>query len=336
VAARDGIAMGRRVAFMGSPDFAVAALRALIASDVEVVGVVTQPDRPAGRGRSLRPPPVKVAALAHDLEVHQPRKIRRGRLAVWLQEREVDLAVVAAYGRLLPDDVLAAPTYGCVNLHASLLPRWRGASPIHRAIAAGDSETGVSLMRVVKELDAGPVMATIEVPISDVDTSATLHDKLAEAGAVLLRRHLNELLAGQLAEVPQDHEVATFAPPLDKMEGAVDWRLPARRIHAHIRAMTPWPGAWTRWQDSDERWKIFADDAQVMPGAGEAGTLLRLEGAGAVIACGHDALKVAILQRPGKRRMGAADALRGARREPGQRLECIAARSAEAAAGDGS
>ncbi len=313
--------MGQRVAFMGSPDFAVAALRALVHSDVELVGVVTQPDRPAGRGRAMRPPPVKLYALEQGLEVHQPRRVRGGRLAGWLTEREVDLAVIAAYGRLLPDDVLAAPRLGCVNLHASLLPRWRGASPIHRAIAAGDAVTGVSLMRIVQELDAGPVMAASEVVIEDDDTASSVHDKLAEAGAELLRRHLDDLFAKRLVEVPQDEHGVTFAPPLERSEGALDWRLPASVLHAHVRAMTPWPGAWTRWADASERWKVFAEGLDVVAAAGEAGTLLQVDTAGAVIACGEGALRIAILQRPGKRRMGAADALRGAHRGPGDRFD---------------
>jgi len=305
---------------MGSPDFAVAALRVLVDAEVDLVGVVTQPDRPAGRGRALRPPPVKEFALACGLEVHQPRRVRGGRLASWLRDRGVELAVVAAYGRLLPDDVLAAPELGCVNLHASLLPRWRGASPIHRAVAAGDPVTGVSLMRIVSELDAGPVMATCEVSIGDQDTAATVHDKLAVAGAMLLRTHLEDLFTGRLPEVPQDHAAATFAPPLARHAGAMDWRLPASELHAHVRGMTPWPGAWSRWIDNNERWKVFPDGLEVVAADGEPGTLLQADGAGAVIACGEGALRVATMQRPGKKAMGAADALRGARRAPGDRL----------------
>lgn len=314
--------MGRRIAFMGSPDFAVSALASLDRCDVEVVGVITQPDRPAGRGQALRPPPVKVFAEQHGLPVHQPRRIRKGRLSGWLKEREVDLAVVAAYGRLLPDDVLEAPTLGCVNLHASLLPRWRGASPIHRAIAAGDRQSGVCLMRVVAELDAGPVLARVAVTIANDDTAASLHDKLAAAGADLLGEHLDDLLAGRLRGSPQDHQAATFAPPLVRQDGRLDWRRPADGLHRHVRAMTPWPGAWTVWPGQTDRWKVFADGLQVVPDSGRPGTVLRIEQEAVIVACGVDALRIARLQRPGKRLMAAAAALRGARRLEGEQWHC--------------
>lgn len=311
--------MAPRIAFMGSPDFAVSALAALLECDVQVVGVVTQPDRPAGRGQNLQPPPVKVFAQTHGLPVHQPERVRKGRLAAWLNEHQVDLAVVAAYGRLLPDDALAAPRLGCVNLHASLLPRWRGASPIHRAIAAGDAQSGVCLMRVVKELDAGPVLARVAVDIEQDDTAATLHDKLAIAGAGLLRNQLGPLLAGRLHPVAQQPEHVTFAPPLRRDEGQVDWHRPASALHRHIRAMAPWPGAWTQRAPGGDRWKVFPDGLEVVHVAGAPGTILHIQGQAVIVACGQDALRLASLQRPGKRRMAAADALRGARLGEGER-----------------
>lgn len=303
----------RRIAFMGSPEFAVAALRALVAAGADVRLVVTQPDKPAGRGNQLKAPPVKVFAEQAGLPVIQPVKVRDGSLAQRLRDDGIDMVVVAAYGRVLGSDVLTAPRLGCVNLHASLLPRWRGASPITRAIAAGDRDSGVCLMQMEAGLDTGPELARVVVPIAEDDTTATLEVKLAEAGAQLLMRRLDDLFAGRLVPQPQDPAGVTLAPPLAKAEGRIDWHQPAAKVHAHVRAMEPWPGATTAVPQPAEIWKVFADGLQIGAHAGPPGTLAAIEGEAAWVHCGTGSLRIARLQRPDKRAMTAAEVLRGAR-----------------------
>jgi len=316
--------MGGRVVFMGSPAFAVPALAALVDEmpGVTVVGVVSQPDRPAGRGRKLRPPPVKRFAEARGLRVLQPRKVRDGALQAWIAGLEADVAVVAAYGRILPQAVLDTPRLGCVNLHASLLPRWRGASPIQRAIAAGDAAAGVCLMQMDIGLDTGAVLARVETPIGLDDTAETLSERLSTAGAGLLVEQLPALLAGQLTPTPQPELGVTFAPLLTKAEGEVRWDLPANQVHAQIRAMTTWPGAWTTLADSPgEKWKVFPPDMRWQEeDAGAPGEVMRVKGEAVTIACGRGALVISELQRPGRRRMGAGSAFRGARLGVGTQL----------------
>lgn len=308
---------GARVAFFGSPAFAVPCLTALLrAPDVEVVGVFCQPDRPAGRGQQLRAPPVKDAALAAGLPVLQPTRMRDGTVAAWLRDQAVDLAVVTAYGRILPPAILEAPRLGAVNVHASLLPRWRGASPIQRAIAAGDAETGVSLMQMNEGLDTGDELARRVTAIGPTETADELTERLAALGAALLADALPALLAGALPRVPQPAEGVTYAPLLQKAEGAIDWRQPAAEIAAQVRAMTSWPGANTLWQG--EVWKVFPDGMRVEAGEGAPGTLLAIEGEEALVATGAGALRVGCLQRPGRKRMGAGSALRGARAQVGE------------------
>lgn len=306
------------IAFLGSPPFAVESLRALLAAGADVALVVTQPDKPAGRGNQLKAPAVKEFALAHGLRVEQPWKVRDGTLAGWLQG--LDLAVVAAYGRILVPDVLAAPRLGCVNVHASLLPRWRGASPIARAIAAGDRETGVCLMQMDAGLDTGPELARAVVPIAADDTTPTLEAKLAAAGGALIAQALPDLLAGRLTPVPQPEVGVTLAPLLSKADAAIDWRLPARTVHAHIRAMTPWPTATTQVPEPAEVWKVFADELALGEPTGAPGHILALEGESAWVACGEGSLRIARLQRPDKRAMTAGEVLRGARLGVGAQL----------------
>lgn len=310
-----------RVAFFGSPEFAVPCLEALAASEgVEVVGVFSQPDRPAGRGQQLRAPPVKVAAQAHGFEILQPTKMKDGTVAAWLREHGVDLAVVTAYGRILPQAILDAPRLGCVNVHASLLPRWRGASPIQRAIAAGDAETGVCLMQMDEGLDTGAVLARSSTPIGADETADALTARLSKLGADLLATSLSALLAGALPPTPQPDEGATYAPLLRKEEGFIDWSRPASAIAAQVRAMTSWPGASA--EILGERWKIFPTGMRVASRpAGAPGTLLALDGEDAWIGTGDGAIGLAELQRPGRRRMGAGSALRGARMVVGARLD---------------
>ncbi len=306
-----------RIVFMGSPEFAVPALATLVDAmpDVTVVGVVTQPDRPAGRGRKLQPPPVKRFAVARGLNVYQPVKVRNGELRRWLADLDADVAVVAAYGRVLPQVVLDTPRLGCVNLHASLLPRWRGASPIQRAIAAGDTDAGVCLMQMDPGLDTGAELARVVTPILASDTAESLSERLAADAAKLLMRSLPALLAGSLDAQPQPDDGVTLARLLTKRDGQIDWQRSAQQVHAQIRAMTPWPGAWTTLSDApDETWKVFPTDMHCVGQDGApAGTVVAIKGEQVTIACGRDALVLHELQRPGRRRMGAGSALRGAR-----------------------
>ena len=233
-----------RAVFFGTPAIAVPALRAL-AEIAEVVGVVCQPDRPAGRGLNLQPPAVKLAALELGFEVHQPVKVKTGNLDAWLRERSPDVALVMAYGRILPPPVLAAPRRGCMNLHASLLPRWRGAAPINWAIAHGDSETGVCLMQMDEGLDTGPVFARSAIAILPEETAGELAERLASTAADLVRRELERAVHGWLEAVPQDHETATHAPPLERSDGALNFSNSTRDLVNRVRALSPRPGAHT-------------------------------------------------------------------------------------------
>jgi methionyl-tRNA formyltransferase len=232
---------------MGTPDFAVPSLQILIETQ-QVVGVVTQPDKPAGRGNQLRPSPVKLLALAANIPVYQPPSLKSEAAAAPLHDWQPDVIVVAAFGQILRPHVLDLPPHGCLNVHASLLPRWRGASPIQHALLAGDAETGVCLMRMDVGLDTGPVYVCAATPISGEDTAVTLHDRLAQLGANLLQQHLPAILSGQLPARPQDDASATYAPMIKKERGIIDWQQSSEQIDRHIRAMTPWPGAYTTWQ----------------------------------------------------------------------------------------
>ena len=233
-----------RAVFFGTPAIAVPALRAL-AEVAEIVGVVCQPDRPAGRGLNLQPPAVKVAALELGCEVHQPVKVKTGNLDEWLRERTPDVALVMAYGRILPPAVLAAPTRGCMNLHASLLPRWRGAAPINWSIIHGDRETGICLMQMDEGLDTGPVYARRVIPIGDQETAGELAERLAATSAELVREELARAVAGELAAVPQEHEAASHAAPLERADGALNFSRTARDLVNLVRGLAPRPGAHT-------------------------------------------------------------------------------------------
>ncbi len=234
-----------RIAFFGTPDFAAQSLAALLASRHDVVVVVTQPDRPRGRGQRVTASPVKALAEAYGVPVHQPTRLRDEQWLDELRAFDLDLGVVAAYGRLLPDALLAIPRLGMINVHASLLPRYRGASPIHQAVIAGDTETGVTIMRVVSELDAGPMLARVQTPIGIDETTGDVEARLARLGAELLVSVVDRLADGPVDEEPQDDAAATFAPRLEKRIGLVDWSRPAAEIHNLVRGLQPWPGAWT-------------------------------------------------------------------------------------------
>ena len=230
-----------RIVFMGTPDFAVPALEALIEIG-NVVGVVTQPDRPAGRGNRLRQPPVKVAALSAEIPVFQPKSLRKYEAAAPIRAWEPDLIVVAAFGQILKPHLLDYPRLGCVNIHASLLPRWRGAAPIQAAILHGDGETGITLMQMDEGLDTGDMLVTESIPIGPTETASGLHDRLAELGREMMRRHLSSLLAQSFEPVPQDDTHTTYAPRIQKNDGLLDWSTSIEVIDRQIRALTPWPG----------------------------------------------------------------------------------------------
>jgi len=309
-----------RSVFFGTPDFAVPIVEAT-AEVTDLVAVVTQPDKPKGRGRELTPPPVKVWAQAHGLPVFQPEKLRDGVLAAQLRKLDPDVAVVAAYGRILPTELLELPRRGCVNVHASLLPKYRGAAPIQWAIAEGETETGVSLMRMDEGLDTGDVISMMRLPIEPEDTCATLHEKLAALGAAIIRRDLVPWVEGKLDPVPQDHGKATLAKILDKEEGRIDFRMPAKRIVDRLRAFTPWPGAFTYL--GRELLKVHAAaPAQRPPGTEDAppGEVISVKPV--LVAAGEGtALELIEIQPEGKRRMAASECVAGRKIAVGMRLD---------------
>lgn len=288
-----------RVIFMGTPDFSVPALRA-IAARHDVAAVYSQPPRAAGRGQKPRPSPVHRAAETLGIPVRTPERLKSPEEQAAFAALGADVAVVVAYGLILPQPVLDAPRLGCLNIHASLLPRWRGAAPIHRAIMAGDAETGVAIMQMQAGLDTGPVLAEARTPIGPEDTTADLHDRLAEMGAALVGDVLDRL---PLPAVPQPSEGVTYAQKIDKAEARIDWALPAPQVDRQIRGLSPFPGAWCML--GGERIKLLR--SRLAAGAGAPGTVLQ----GFTIACGTGAVEVLEAQREGKRPMPAAEVLRG-------------------------
>jgi methionyl-tRNA formyltransferase len=292
---------------MGTPEFAVPTLQTLIATQ-EVVGVVTQPDKPAGRGNRLQVSPVKQAAEAAGIPVYQPKSLRREEAADPLRAWSPDAIVVAAFGQILRPHVLYLPPHGSINVHASLLPRWRGASPIHHAILAGDAETGITLMQMDEGLDTGPMYVQERLTIAPRETAATLHDRLAQLGAAMVERYLPDILSGALTPMGQDDAGMTYAPMIKKEAGQIDWTEDAQAIDRQVRAMTPWPGATTTWADQSLR--ILAATPAAGPVAGPPG-LVSETPEGVVVAGGAGGLRLLRLQLPGKRPLDVADFVRG-------------------------
>lgn len=299
-----------RILFMGTPDFAVPSLEALIQAGHTLCGVFTQPDKPKNRGMKLLPPPVKVCAQSHDIPVYQPAKLRDGSALSLLQELEPELIVVAAYGRILPDEILAAPPKGCINVHSSLLPAYRGAAPINWAILNGDRETGVTIMHMAHDLDAGDIIAQTAAPIGPDETAPELYERLARMGAELLVQVVAEIAAGTASRTPQDHGRATLAPMLSKELSPMDWNRTALQLHNQVRGLLPWPAAVTALNGS--RCKVFATTVLEERTQAEPGTILRADKAGIDLACGEGTiLRIDQLQPDGGKRMKAADYLRG-------------------------
>lgn len=304
-----------RVVFMGTPPAAVPALRELAASH-EVVGVYTQPDRPRGRGRRVLPPPVKEAALELSLPVHQPRTLRAAEAQAELGELAPEAVCVVAYGKILPAPVLELPPVGCVNAHFSLLPRWRGAAPVERAILAGDDRTGVTTIVMDEGLDTGPVLMQEPEPIRPDDTAGSVTARLAVAGAGLLVRSVEGLADGTLEPRPQPEQGATYADKVEADEGELDFARPAAELERAVRAFDPHPGAFTAF--GGRRLKVWG--ARIVPGDGPAGEVIRVPDEGPVVAAGEGALLLLRVQPEGKRPMGGDAFARGYRPAPGDRL----------------
>lgn len=302
----------KRIVFMGTPTFAVSVLERLLEEGYNIVGVVSQPDKPVGRKRELKPTPVKECAMRHHIPVLQPVKVRNEYADILALEP--DLIITAAYGQIVPSELLEAPTHGAINVHASLLPKYRGGAPIHQAILDGETHTGVTIMYMVDKLDAGDMIANVVVPIEETDTVGTLFDKLAVEGSNLLINTLPAFLEGWIEAVPQDDQEVTFAPNISREREAIDWTKTGNEIYNHIRGMNPFPTAYTLL--AGERVKLFMSEKTT--GTGKPGTIVRLEEDGFVVATGDEvAIKVIELQPSGKKRMDGATFMRGA----GQKLQ---------------
>jgi methionyl-tRNA formyltransferase len=312
-----------RIVFFGSPEFAVPTLRELHAHGHDVVAVVTQPDKPRGRGQKPGAGPVKAFGEGHGLTVLQPERVRDEAFLARVSSLDPDLGVVAAYGRILPAALLALPRFGVINVHASLLPRWRGASPIHRAVMAGDAETGVSIMRIVEALDAGGVFATARRPIGPNDTSVEIERDLAEIGAALVVPVTHALAAGTARETPQDESRVTYAPRLTRDDGVISWNAPAASIHNMVRGLHPWPHAVT----SLESARVILLRSRAGPegdraaGGAAPGEVVRIDRDGIVVAAGGESRVTLLqLQAEGRRPVSAREFAAGARLRPGARF----------------
>ncbi|MFP7296080.1 methionyl-tRNA formyltransferase [Neobacillus niacini] len=299
-----------RIVFMGTPDFSVPVLRRIIEDGYEVIAVVTQPDRPVGRKKVLTPPPVKVEALKHGIPVYQPEKIRQKEEMEKILALNPDLIITAAFGQILPKDILEAPAHGCINVHASLLPELRGGAPIHYALIEGKKTTGITIMYMVEKLDAGDILTQVEVEITEDDNVGSLHIKLSESGAELLSETLPKLLEGKLTPVPQDNEKATFAYNIKRDQERIDWSKTGEEIYNHVRGLNPWPVAFTTLDG--QTLKIWRTEKVSGVKSEVPGTILKNEPDGMTVSTGNEtAIKVKELQPAGKTKMTSEEFFRG-------------------------
>ncbi len=307
-----------RIVYMGTPDFAATVLEGICRTEHEIVGVISQPDKPKNRGMHLEPTPVKAYALSQNIPVYQPETLRDKAILPYLEEAKPDIIVVVAYGKLLPEYVLSFPKYGCINMHASLLPKYRGAAPIQWSILNGEAETGVTSMYMEKGLDTGDMILKTRVPITREDTAASLHDKLAEAAAALAVETLSAIENGTAPREAQDDAASTYAPLLTKELGDIDWQKTSREILDTVRGLFPWPGAYS--SIDGERIKIIA--AKEAEGKGAPGEVIKSRGA-LIVATGDGAIEISELQLPGKKKMTAAASLAGNPIEEGTILKKV-------------
>lgn len=309
-----------KIVFAGTPDFAARHLAALLSSEHEIIAVYTQPDRPAGRGKKLTASPVKEIALEHNIPVYQPENFKSDEAKQALVDLNADLMVVVAYGLLLPQAVLDTPKLGCINVHGSILPRWRGAAPIQRSIWAGDAETGVTIMQMDIGLDTGDMLSIATLPIDATDTSASMYEKLAELGPTALIACLSDIANGTAVPVKQDDAQANYAKKLSKEEAQIDWTMDAAAIERCVRAFNPWPMSY--FTVAEQNVKVWRSEVVEGEHGQPAGTILSADKHGIVVATGKDALRLLELQPPGKKAMGAQDILNSRREwfEPGSVL----------------
>ena len=312
--------MSMRILFMGTPDFALFSLRALVESGEEVIGVVTQPDKPKGRGYALTPPPVKVYALEQNLPVYQPKTLRGEEFAELLSELAPELIVVVAYGKILPVNVLDFPKYGCINVHGSLLPEYRGAAPMQRAIIDGKQETGITTMCMADGIDTGDMLLRRTVAIEENDNFETVHDKLGECGAEVLLDTLRALRAGALVPIRQDEALATYAAKIEKEDCLIDFDRPARQVHDQIRGLSPIPLAFTHTPDG-KLLKVIASKRCEESYDAPAGRVVALEGGKITVACKEGAVALLSVLPEGKKRMSAADFINGRKILVGDQLQ---------------
>ncbi len=300
-----------KILFMGTPDFAVPSLDALVQAGHEVCGVFTQPDKPKNRGMKLQAPPVKEYALAHDIPVYQPETVRDGCALDIIRSLAPELIAVAAYGRILPVDILDYPKYGCINVHSSLLPKYRGSAPIHWAILNGEQESGVTIMHMAKAMDAGDIIAQAATPIDPDETVETLHDRLAQMGATLLVNVVEQLAAGTATRTPQDDSKVSYAPMLSRELSPLDWTRSARQLHDQVRGLVPWPATTTQLPNG-ETVKVYRTELTGQTTAVTPGSIVAADKHGIDVACGDgQVLRIRQMQAQGGKRMDAADYLRG-------------------------
>jgi methionyl-tRNA formyltransferase len=307
-----------RIVFFGTPDFAVPSLRALNASPHAIIAVVTQPDRPRGRGHKSQPSPIATLALEQGLRLLQPDRLRETSFVTALHELNADLGVVAAYGKILTEEILQIPRLGMINVHASLLPKYRGAAPVHRAVMAGETQTGVTIMRVVKALDAGPMLSAVTRPIDADETSADVERALADLGADALVKSVDALARGTATETPQDEARATYARKLEKTDGIIDWSRSARAIHNQIRGLHPWPHAYS--DLGRERIILLRSQVETGSSSTKPATIVDASGDRLVVQTGNGVLRVLTLQREGRRPVSAREFIAGGTIRPGARF----------------